>query len=210
MSSESKQIDQTKRKRRKDDRPDEILAASMDEFAEFGFERARLTRIAKKAGIAKGTIYLYFDSKEALFEAAISRYMVSAMEETRADFQRLDGSPTEQLRVLISGTYERVVGSPAEIIMRILVSEGPRLPWMAERYYELAISKFIVLLQEVIGRGVASGDFQESPMTRVPHLLIAPAMFLTINRMVFSTQNHIDQADFFEGHLHMVMRALKA
>ena len=198
-----------KTRRRKEARPGEIIAASMGEFAEFGFERARLDRIAKAAGIAKGTIYLYFESKEVLFEEVVKTYVLSVMEAADADISGVDGTTEELVQKLLARIYDHMVGSNAETIIRILLTEGDRFPELVQRYHDTAISKGLSVLERFLARGIARGEIEPGPMTKVPELLIAPIMFYVVNQIVFSAHKSLDRDAFFKGHVDMVLRALK-
>lgn len=198
-----------KTRRRKDARPGEIIEAAMTEFAQQGFERAKLDAIAKAAGISKGTIYLYFDSKEALFEQAIKTYVLAVMDAADADISAMDGSTEVLLRKLVERIYNHMVGSHATTIMRILILEGDRFPDLVQLYHDTAISKGIRVLKRFLARGIARGEIEETAMTKVPELLIAPTMFFAINQMVFSAQKPLDRGAFFEGHVDMIVRALR-
>jgi len=198
-----------KTRRRKEARPGEIIEAAMSEFTEHGFERAKLERIAKLAGISKGTIYLYFDSKEALFEEAVKTYVITVMDAADADVSEIDGSTEELLRKLIGRIYEHMVSSHAATIMRILIVEGDRFPELVQRYHDTAISKGLTVMKRFLARGISRGEIEESAMTNVPEMLIAPTMFFVVNQMVFSAQRPLDREAFFEGHIDMILRALE-
>lgn len=203
------EADTPKTRRRKEARPGEIIEAAMVEFAEHGFERTTLNRIAKAAGISKGTIYLYFDSKEALFEEAIKTYVLNVMEAVDADITGMDGNTEALIRKLMARVYEHMVSSHAATIIRILVVEGHRLPDLVQRYHDTAITKGLTVLKRFLARGVERGEIKEGPMTKVPELLVAPIMFYVINQMVFSAHKSLDKDAFFEGHVDMITRALK-
>jgi len=199
----------TKTRRRKDARPSEIIEAAMSEFTEHGFERARLDRIASAAGISKGTIYLYFDSKEALFEEAVKTYVLTVMDAVDADIAGVEGTTEMLIQKLLVRIYDHMVGSHAATIMRILITEGERFPELVRRYHDIAILKGLKVLERFLARGIARGEIEEGAMTRVPELLIAPVMFYVVNQMTFSAHKSLDKEMFFEGHVDMIIRALK-
>ena len=198
-----------KTRRRKDARPAEIIAASMVEFRDHGFERARLDRIAKSAGIAKGTIYLYFESKEVLFEEAVRTYILSSIDAADENMKGFDGPTSELIERLLRIFYEKLAAGHAQTVMRILVSEGDRFPDLSKRYHDIVIKRGLTVLTAIIQRGIDRGDVKEGPMTETPELLIAPSMFFVVHQMVFSQHHPLDLDDFFRGHVDMLMRALK-
>ena len=195
-------------RRRKAARPGEIVSAGIAEFGEFGFERARLDRIAAKAGIAKGTIYLYFPSKEALFAAAVEEHVINLMEETESDLTSFTGSTDELLKRLLTRVYAKIVTPENQALMRILISESNRVPEIAAKYHDMALARGLGILTAVIERGIARGEVTESAVTQNPHLILAPAVFLTVHNMAFEELSPIDLDTFFEGHLELVLRGL--
>jgi len=196
-------------RRRKQARPGEIIEAGMGEFVEHGFERARLDRIAKAAGIAKGTIYLYFESKEVLFEEVVKTHVLSVMEAADADISDVEGTTEMLVQKLLSRIYEHMTTQNTQTIIRILLTEGDRFPELVQRYHDVAISKGTHVLERFLSRGIARGEIEPGPMTKVPELLIAPIMFYVVNQIVFSAHKTLDRDAFFAGHVDMVLRALK-
>lgn len=208
MPSEIEAPDRPRIRRRKASRPGEILAAGIEEFGEHGFERARLDRIAAKAGIAKGTIYLYFSSKEALFAAAVEEHVVNLMEETESDLTSFNGPTEELIRRLLTRVYAKIVTAENQALMRILISESHRVPQVAEKYHDMALARGIAILQAVIARGIERGELRESAVTRNPQLITAPAVFVAIHNMAFDKFSPIDVHQYFEGHLELVLLGL--
>ncbi|MEL6608020.1 MAG: TetR/AcrR family transcriptional regulator [Pseudomonadota bacterium] len=195
-------------RRRKAARPGEIVAAGIEEFAEHGFERARLDRIAAKAGIAKGTIYLYFPSKEALFLAAVEEHVISVMAENELTLQTFEGSTEDLLRVSLKSAYAKMLSPENQAVMRILISESHRLPDMAQTYHDMAIKRGSALLAGLVERGIARGELRESAATQTPELLIAPIMFACLHNMTFQHIDPLDIDEYFEGHIEMIMRGI--
>jgi len=198
-----------KRTRRKEARPGEIIAAGIAEFAEHGFERARLDRIAKAAGVAKGTIYLYFENKEALFMAAVEEYVLVTMTETEVELEMGDDlSTTDLITRMIGRAYAKMTAQEPLAIMRILVAEGHRFPHLMATYHNTVIARGTDLIKRLLERGVKRGEFPESPVTRIPEIIVAPVMFMAMNRMTFADLHPLDQDDFREAHIQMVLSAL--
>ena len=198
-----------KRSRRKEARPGEIIAAGIKEFSAHGFERARLDRIATAAGVAKGTIYLYFENKEALFEAAVEEYVVSMMAATEQDFSvSPEASTIEMIKMLMARAYGHFASDGPLAIMRILIAEGQRFPHLTETYHRIAISRGVKILQGLLDRGIARGEIRESAMTQTPEIIIAPCMFYAINKMAFDGFLDIDQDAFMAAHQQMVLAGL--
>ena len=205
--SETKTEEKPKRTRR--DRTDEIITAGLAEFSEHGFERANLERIAKSAGIAKGTIYIYFPSKEALFEAAVRDRIVQSFEQTEMDLSALDASAIDMMELLVRKTYERFVRTDASALMHVMISEGQRFPGLIEYYHKVAIERGTKLLRRILATGVEKGEIAPSALTEQPEVLISPAIFLTLSQRVFSGFHEIDTDVFIDAHIHMMRRALE-
>lgn len=197
-----------KTRRRKEARPGEIVTAGIAEFAEYGFERARLDRIAQRAGIAKGTIYLYFPSKEALFIAAAEEHVVTTMAENETRVTHFEGSTEDLIREVLRSAYAKMMTVENQAIMRILVSEAHRLPDLAKTYHDMAITRGVSVLTKIVERGIQRGELSESAATQNPQLLIAPAVYVCLNGMAFSDLNPIDVDSYFEGHVELIMRGL--
>lgn len=197
-----------KTQRRKDARPAEIMEAGIREFATHGFERARLDRIAKAAGIAKGTIYLYFDSKEALFLAAVDEHVVRVMAEGETRLEGFTGTTQELLVQLLEAIYDQVVDGRAQTLMQILISEGHRLPHVIEKYHDMAIKRGTRLIQRILERGVERAEVSKTAILDNPHVVIAPAMFFALHGMMFDKLSPLDRKSYFTAHVELVLNGV--
>ncbi|MEM9435679.1 MAG: TetR/AcrR family transcriptional regulator [Pseudomonadota bacterium] len=195
-------------RRRKEARPGEIISAGIAEFAEYGFERARLERIAAKAGISKGTIYLYFNSKEALFSAAIEEHVLNVVAQNEAEITGFEGTTEALLRSILGRIYRKLLTPENTALMRVLIAESGRVPGLAAKYHEMALGRGIAMLKAIIERGVRRGEVVESIVSRQHELIVAPAIFLAVHNMVFSEFDEIDVEAFFESHVSLIVRGL--
>ncbi|MGG1949534.1 TetR/AcrR family transcriptional regulator [Trinickia sp. NRRL B-1857] len=161
------------RRRRKEARPQEIIAAGLAEFAEHGFEATRLDDVAARAGIVKGTIYRYFGSKEALFEAALSSGIAPAFEALPSIVESHEGTTSDLLTVLIERLYATLFTQDVELLVRIIICEGRRFPAIAELYHRLLISRGREILHRAMARGIARGELTPSPLSETPKRLSA-------------------------------------
>ena len=187
-----------------------ILSAALDEFVEKGFAAARLDAIAQRAGVAKGTIYLYFDTKEALFEEA-ARAIIGPMV---ARFESLAAAPQDgaeaALRQMVRTLYNDVISDPRKrSLLRLIISQGPRFRDLLRFYHDEVISPSMGALKRVLAYGVAHGEFAESPATEHPQLVLGPALTAAIWTILFHEIEPIDLDAFCEAHLDFVMRALR-
>lgn len=199
---------QQKRQRRKDARPSEILEAGLALFAERGFAATRLDDVAKRAGIAKGTVYLYFSSKESLFEAALKDRMVSTMEGVGELTASFAGSTEELLRLVLARIYGQMIEGDAGVLLRILIGEGDRFPDLVTLYREIALAKGMATMKGILKRGEARGELRVAADDIDPRMIVAPIAILAIGGKVFGAQSPGDRDEFLERHLDLVLRGL--
>src|ERR1700747_471860 len=147
-------------RRRKDARPDEILSAALEVFSDRGFAATKLEDVARRAGVTKGTIYLYFDSKEALFKALIRETIVPVIAQGEALAQSFTGSARELFEQLVR-EYWRLVGETALLnIPKLIMAEAGNFPQLARFYYEEVVTRGHRLMAGVIQRGIKAGEFR--------------------------------------------------
>lgn len=197
-----------KRRRRKDARPQEIIAAGLAEFAERGFAATRLEDVATRADIVKGTIYRYFESKEALFEAALSSGMGSAFETLPELVAGYEGSTSDLLRLMISRLYQILFSPDVELLARIIISEGRRFPVVAELYHRLLVNRGRDILRQIIERGLTRGDLVPSPLCATPEVLIGPVIMALVWHMIFDRFDPIAPERFLDAHLDLLEKAV--
>lgn len=196
------------RRRRKEARPGEILEAGLAEFTERGFGPARMEDIARRAGVAKGTVFRYFPTKEALFEAAVQSRLAPVLAGAQAALADPPGTATEMLRALIVDAHRGVMDSDMPLIMRMVLTEGPRFPQLLEAYHRLSMARGQEVIQRVLARGVAAGEFRDSALLRAPMLIMAPALMAAMWRLNFERLDPVPREALLEGHLEMVFGAL--
>lgn len=198
-----------RRHRRKDARPEEILTAGLEEFAERGFSAARLEDIASRAGIATGTIYRYFDGKEVLFEAAVKSRISPGFENLdQAMINAFPGSTTELLHHVIKRLYEKIFEPEGLILVKIVLTEGSRFPLIAELYYREIISKANNLMNMVVRRGIERGELRDGPASSRPEVLSAPAIMAVIWQMTFNRFEQVTIDMFAAAHVDLIVNGL--
>jgi AcrR family transcriptional regulator len=181
-----------------------ILDAALTEFAERGFEAARLDDIAARAGVAKGTLYLYFDDKEKLFEALIRNAVdpIIGRLDALAEAQNL---PVEEVLGALFSTFENeVLGTKRKLLMRLLIAEGPRFPAIAEFHYRNVVSRIMPLIRKVAERAVERGEFSTDAAARFPQLIAAPLITAVIWDALFSRIEPLDAGALFRAHLEIL------
>jgi AcrR family transcriptional regulator len=185
-----------------------ILDAALDAFVENGFADTRLDDIAARAGVAKGTIYLYFASKEALFEALIRSGIAAPIAAFEEKILALDLSAEATLRLLFTWMRQEVLGTRRREIARLVLTEAGRFPDIAALYHREVVSRGMRLLRSIAERAVARGEFASDEIVRFPQLAIAPAVVALLWTNLFQRLEPLDVEAMFEAHLRLIMRAL--
>jgi AcrR family transcriptional regulator len=176
-------------RRRKEDRPEEITAAALHAFAEKGYAATRVEDVAKRAGVSKGLLYLYFKTKEDLFKAVIRSFVVPRIDALRAIIDNSEMSSEEFLRGPFLEFAKTLPGSPISILVRLMISEGPKHPDLLQFYWDNVISRGLGAIDELLERGVANGEFRRSAVNEFPHLFVMPVVFSVIFRLLFEKQS---------------------
>lgn len=169
-----------KRERRKDARPGELLAAALELFVEKGFAATRAEEVAKRAGVSKGTLFLYFSSKEELFKAVVRENISGRLDEWRLELDQYEGKSADLLRYCITVWWERVGSTQAAGISKLMMSEAGNFPELAAFYQAEVIAPGNALVRRVLQRGIDSGEFRPMELNYGTYLVMAPILFLTI------------------------------
>jgi TetR/AcrR family transcriptional regulator len=197
-----------RRQRRKDARPAEIIAAAMLLWKDRGFAATRLEDVAKGADIAKGTIYLYFSSKEALFEAALNERLVTTLDGDKGPLQDFDGSTEELLLFFFEKVRQEMVEGGAFIFLKVLISEGHRFPDLVTRYENLVLRRGMETVRGILRRGVQRGELRPEATDFEPRLVMAPAMMLSLWGTVFLGVPVPDIHQVLKQHVELLLRSL--
>lgn len=198
------------RTRRKEARPAELIEAGLAEFAARGFAAARLDDVARRAGVAKGTIYRYFADKEALFLAAVQSRATPVLGEIDAFVDHFPGSTRELLHFLLRTVYARLVDTDLKVLMRVIIAEGHNFPALTEVYHREMISRGQALLARIVARGIARGEIRQGAASELPLIIMAPAIMAAIWRMTFEAHEPIATERFIAAHLELLDRGLLA
>lgn len=166
--------------RRKDARPQELLAAALDLFVERGYASTRLEDVARRAGVSKGTLYLYFENKEELFKAVVRDNIVHVIDEAEGNFASSDAHSADLLRYMLMRWWEQCGATKLAGLTKLMMAESGNFPDLARFYNEEVIERGNALIVRVLERGVALGHFRPlDPLTVCP-ILIAPVIMLTM------------------------------
>ena len=188
-------------------RQEEILAAALKVFSAHGYDAARIDDVARRAGIAKGTIYLYFRDKEQLFRAVVRGLVPKRFDALAGSFQ---GTGEQLLRELLSRMYSQVVRSEkARSIVRLLIAESGRFPQLSEIYHREIIAPGMRAVRQALHRGIASGEFRKSAAVEFPQLLAAPGVLAIVWRLLHGERHRLDLAAYSKAHLKLVLGSLR-
>jgi TetR/AcrR family transcriptional regulator len=172
--------ERAKRERRKEARPGELLEAALDLFVDKGFAATRAEEVAARAGVSKGTLFLYFPSKEELFKAVVVENLSGRFTEWNAEFEAFEGSTCDMLRYCMRIWWERVGSTKASGLTKLMLSEGRNFPELAEFYRREVVRPGHALLRRIIRRGIDSGEFAPVDVDHAIYAVIAPMMFLML------------------------------
>jgi TetR/AcrR family transcriptional regulator len=169
-----------KRERRKEARPGELLAAALSLFVDKGYAATRVEEVAKLAGVSKGTLFLYFPSKEELFKAVVRENISGRFSEWSDELQHYQGTSAELLRYCMLSWWERVGSTKACGIPKLMMSEGLNFPELADFYDKEVIRPGDALIRRILQRGISRGEFREIDMKYATYLVLAPMLFLSM------------------------------
>src|SRR6187402_285956 len=148
------------RQRRKLARPQELLDAALDLFVEKGFAATRSEEVAARAGVSKGTLFLYFPSKEELFKAVVRENMSGRFAEWQEEFETFEGTTAEMVRYCMRVWWERIGATRASGITKLIISEARNFPDIAAFYQQEVIKPGQDLIRRILQRGVDKGEFE--------------------------------------------------
>ncbi len=202
------------RQRRKEARPQELLDAALALFAEKGFAATRSEEVAQRAGVSKGTLYLYYPSKEDLFKAVVRQNLSSLIAEGVELAENFEGSSADLLAELLGIWWQRVGNTPAACIHKIILSEVRNFPELAQFYSDEVIIPADRLFCGCVQRGISSGEFRPLPLHEVAHAIMAPMIFMAIHRHSFGACPvncgvEVDPEIVLSTHLELMLRGLQ-
>ena len=201
----------TNRQRRKEARPQELLDAALDLFVEKGFAATKSEEVAVRAGVSKGTLYLYYPSKEELLKEVIRHNMVNQIAEGVTIVSDYEGSTSELLKLVFGLWWERIGETRASGIMKLMISEVRNFPEIAQFYADEVIRPAENMVSQLVQRGIERGDFRQVNVPEVVHALIAPMLFLVMHKHSIGAcgMGHtIEPKLFIATHIDLVLHGL--
>ena len=199
------------RRRRKAERPQEILEAAFVEFSRNGYAMTTLDQIAEHAGVTKGTIYVYFENKEHLFISMVREVTKATLDTVHEMLETHEGSTADLLRAQFSFIYQHIVEDRRRReVLRMLIAEAPRFPELADRYHQEILRPCLDMLRQAIQRGMDRGEFRNSAIIDLPQIVIAPIALVDLWMMMFDDRQPLDMKAYFNAHLDLVLNGLLA
>ncbi len=180
-----------------------IIEAALEEFIARGFTATRIDDVAKRAGVAKGTIYLHFKDKESMFEELIRTAMVPMIGRLHAP-PPIGGSVRDAVEAFARTFIQEVGGTRRADIVRVIVAEGPRFPSIADFYYREVVSRGLAGMHALIELAIARGEIQHKNLARFQQLLVAPAIIAIIWQSLFNKHAPLDAMEMFRVHLDLI------
>lgn len=188
-------------------RPIQILDAAFEEFIANGFATTRVEDIAERIGVTKGTIYVYFPTKENLFAAMIA-HVATPLEELLHGAGDLKGSYSERLEALLLLFYEKVLKNRhTRELVRFVISEGSRFPHIIETHHDELIDPLFRRTQALLDEGIAAGEFRDGPAALAP-VIFAPVVARMMETLIRGDHAHGELDAYVRAHLDLVMHGL--
>lgn len=202
------------RQRRKAARPQELLEAALTLFVEKGFAATRAEEVARLAGVSKGTLYLYYPSKEELFKAVVRAYLTEVIAQGSDIVDQFEGPTSELLHLLAHTWWSRVGASKACGIMLVIINEANNFPDLIQFYMDEVVAPSHAMLTRAVRRGMDRGEFRAMDVNSVVQALIAPVHFLVLYQHCSAacTVNPVplDPEQFIATQIELLLRGLVA
>lgn len=190
-------------------RPLEILDAAFEEFTKRGFTATRVEDIAERVGVTKGTVYVYFETKEALFEAMI-RHASSPFQEAFKAYARTSDDPVEELRMLLEFLFDALVDNrKMRELFRFIVAEGAKFPDLIDQHHDVVMAPVFERINTILEEGVAKKRFRANP-TELAKVVMSPIVGTLVFRLIFDDRRSLDKQVVLKIHLELIMRGLLA
>jgi len=181
-----------------------ILDAALSVFAERGFEAARLDDVAARAGVAKGTLYLYFRDKEALFEELVRGAVSPIIEAVSKAASAPDVPASAILETFFALFQKEVLGTKRKLLLRLIIAEAPRFPRVAEFYHREVVTRGMALMRGVAERAAQRGEFTSDAAARFPQLIVAPLILAVVWDSLFARIDPLDVAGLLRAHRELL------
>lgn len=199
-------------RRRKEARPAELTAAALDLFVERGYAATRLDDVAARAGVSKGTLYLYFDSKETLFKAVVREGLLPALAEGEVLVRGFTGDSETLLRAVGNNMWRLIGAQRIGGIPKLIFAEARNFPEIARFYHNEVIVRGTALIRSVIERGIAHGEFRAVDIDTAVYIVMAPLLMRMVWRhsLDVCAAAGIPDETYFNEYFELMLRGLRA
>jgi AcrR family transcriptional regulator len=191
------------------ERREAIIAAGLDEFVARGFTATRLDDVARRAGVAKGTIYLHFKDKEALFQELVRTALVPLIGRLTA-LPMAGGSARAIVETFAETFLREVVATRRGAIVRLIMAEGGRFPQLAEFYFHEVVERGLAGMRKLIEYGIARGEIQQPALTEFPQIVIAPVLVALVWQGLFNRFAPLDATAMLKVHIDLIFGERRA
>jgi AcrR family transcriptional regulator len=202
-------------RRRKDARPEEIVAAALELFATHGFAATRLDDIARRAGVSKGTLYLYFPSKEELFKAVVREALLPNLAKAETRLKDAKGPTARVLEEILGGLAHVVATTRLGAIPKLVIAEAGNFPGLAKFYVNAVPARGFAMFQRLIERGIKSGEFRPVDAAAVAPIFAAPVLMMALWKHVLEPHLEpgggpkIEPRRFIDGCIDVLLNGLR-
>lgn len=198
--------------RRKDARPQELLAAALQQFVERGYAATRLEDVARAAGVSKGTLYLYFENKEELFKAVVRENIVHPIGEAELTVAQFDGHSAELLHTILMQWWDKIGVTRLAGITKLMMAEANNFPDLAQFYDEEVVARGNSLVCSVLERGIARGEFRPHDPQVMTQILTAPVIMLMMwtHKFLPCDMPQVDPAVYMRTFIDVSLHGLQA
>lgn len=198
--------------RRKEARPAEILDAALELFVERGYTATRLEQVARRAGVTKGTMYLYFESKETLFKAVVRAAVLPNLERAEQQMTEFRGSSRALLETLLRGWWGAMEGSRASGLPKLIMSEAANFPDLAGFFHEEVVERAHRITVEVLRRGIDAGEFRPLDLEYTARALRAPVLLGLIwkHSLMKSEREPMDMERYLNSAVELIIQGVIA
>jgi len=211
-STDPSPVPAARRERRKEARPGELIDAALDLFVEKGFAATRVEEVAARAGVSKGTLFLYFQSKEELFKAVVRKNISGRFVEWNNDFEAFEGTSCEMLDYCMNSWWDRVGATKASGLTKLMMSEASNFPDLAAFYQHEVIQPGHALIRRVLQRGMDRGEFRQLDLDYAVYSVVSPMNFLILSKhskgVCVSDQLKLDPKKYIASQLGIILYGL--
>lgn len=188
-------------------RPLQILDAAFEEFKKRGFTATRVEDIAERVGVTKGTVYVYFDTKEKLFEAMVE-HVSTPFREAFDRYEDTATDPIQRIENLLAFLFDHIVdNAQMRELLRFIVAEGPKFPDLVDRHHEMLMEPVFSRVDAILDDGVSQGKFREKP-PELAKVVVSPIVGMVVFRLIFDDRRPVDRKGLLETHLGLLLHGI--